>query len=357
VSGSLFDSLLRPLLFRLDAEDAHELGLGALELASRMPRVLEATRSRHVVDDPRLRVRAFGVEMPNPLGLAAGFDKDAKAVPALAALGFGHVEVGTITPRAQPGNDRPRVFRLERVRALVNRMGFPGEGAHAAAARLRALVSRPCAVAVNVGRGKTTNNDDAHRDCADAARTVRGLADWLVVNVSSPNTPGLRALQAPEGIARLLAAVRAESAGAPVLVKLAPDLEDAALDDALDAARDAGAGGVVLANTTLSRTGGTSPTLRESGGMSGPPLLPRTEHLVHRAFQRCGHALPIVAVGGVSSGADVLRLVRAGATLVQAYTGFVYGGPAFATRVLRELGSELDRAQASTIEALRGIPA
>jgi dihydroorotate dehydrogenase len=353
---SAFSAIARPLLFRLDAEDAHHLGLGALELASSFPSLLAAVASRHRVDDPRLRVRAFGRELANPLGLAAGFDKDARAVPALAALGFGHVEVGTVTPRAQPGNERPRVFRLPEDQCLVNRLGFPSEGAARAAARLAALPPVPCAIAVNVGRNKATPNEGAAEDCAEAAAAVAPRADWLVVNVSSPNTPGLRALQEAASLARLLDAVREAAPGAPVLVKLAPDLGDDALDEALDAIADAGAAGVVLANTTTSRpaTLRSREAAREGGGLSGPVLLPRTEQLVKHAFRRLGGRLPIVATGGVSSGADAWRLVRAGATLVQAYTAFIHEGPVFATEVLRGLVAEMERSGARTLDEARG---
>ena len=297
--------------------------------------------------DPALRVHALGLDLASPLGLAAGFDKDAAHADALSALGFGFVEIGTVTAHAQPGNPRPRMFRLPDDRALVNRMGFNNAGAQAAAARLAR--ARDPGVVVGVNIGKTKVADDAPADYRESARTLAPHADYLVINVSSPNTPGLRDLQAVEQLEPLIAATRAGMADAgaavPLLVKIAPDLADADVDAVADLVLRTGLDGIVATNTTISREGLRSSAeavaAAGAGGLSGAPLADRSLAVLRRLRERLGDGPAIVSVGGVESAADVAARLAAGATLVQAYTAFVYGGPLWPRRVQRGLARQL----------------
>jgi dihydroorotate dehydrogenase len=338
---------VRWLLFRFDPEWIHHLAVVALRALGWRP----VARRLRLRPRPALEVEALGLRFAHPLGLAAGFDKGEVMVPGLFALGFSHVEIGTITPRPQPGNDRPRLFRLPEHRALVNRMGFNNDGAEACAARLAALApeDRPGVVGVNVGRNKVTPNERAEDDYLACIDRLHPFADYLVVNISSPNTPGLRQLQERAALERLLGAcaarVRALPTPRPLLVKLAPDLADEALDEAVDVALAVGAAGIVATNTTLQRPGAVAshPRAGEAGGLSGAPLGPLARRVIRRLHARAGNRLPIVGVGGVMSGADAYDRVRSGATLVQAYTGYIYGGPRFVPNVLRELEALLRR--------------
>ena len=334
--ASLAYALLRPWLFRCDAEHAHEFALRWLSRLPRIPGALACVRALHAVQAPSLVRHVFGLEFANPLGVAPGLDKNAIAVEALFALGFGHVEVGTVTPRPQPGNDRPRLFRFPAQGALVNRLGFNNEGVEAMARRLAALPPRAPGrvLGINIGKNKDTPNAEAAADYALAARALHAYADYLTVNVSSPNTPGLRDLQSRATLAELLRATLPEAKGKPVLVKLAPDLEDSTLCELLDAAGEFGAAGVILTNTTLARTGITT---AEAGGMSGAPLFPLALAKVGLAARHLRGRLPIIGVGGVHSTGTAQQMLAAGAALVQLYTGFVYGGPALPARILRGL--------------------
>jgi dihydroorotate dehydrogenase len=303
-------------------------------------------RRRLVPRDPVLRVRALGLDLPSPLGLAAGFDKEGAHADALGLLGFGFVEIGTVTARAQPGNPRPRMFRLPADRALVNRMGFNNAGAAAVAARLgrRGAHPRP-ALGVNLGKTKLTASEDAADDYRATARQLAPHADYLVINVSSPNTPGLRDLQAVERLAELVAAVRAAIGdarpGLPLLVKIAPDLDDDDIDAIVDLALATGLDGLVATNTTVARDGLRSAPERVAaagaGGLSGAPLKPRSLEVLRRLRARAGDRLVLISVGGVETARDVYDRLAAGATLVQAYSGFVYGGPGWPRRVNRDL--------------------
>jgi dihydroorotate dehydrogenase len=337
--------VLRWLLFRLEPERAHRLAQRFLRRATPA-----SARRRRRPAPPALAVRAFGLDFEGPLGLAAGFDKGEVLVPGLFALGFSHVEIGTITPRPQPGNERPRLFRLPEHRALVNRMGFNNEGADACAARLAALPreARLGPVGVNVGKNKVTPNEEAASDYLACIDRLHPYADYLVVNISSPNTPGLRGLQEREPLDRLLRAcvarLRERAPGKPLLVKLAPDLSPEALDDAVDVALAAGAAGIVATNTTLSRAGVEGhPRAREQGGLSGAPLERLATDAVRRCAARARGRVPIVGVGGVMDAEGAYAKIRAGATLVQVYTGFIYGGPAFVPRVNHGLAALLAR--------------
>jgi dihydroorotate dehydrogenase len=325
------------LLFLLEPEKAHELTLRVLALWSGCGPLLEVPARLLRLEDPRLRVEAMGLTFPNPLGLAAGMDKDARALPAWWALGFGFAEVGTLTPRPQEGNPRPRLFRLPEDRALINRMGFNNRGAAEAAERLRAFRARglPFPVGVNLGKNRDTPLARAFEDYLLALKVLEPFGDYFVLNVSSPNTPGLRALQEGPFLDELLARLR-PATGKPLLLKLAPDLSPEALDEALSLARKHGLQGLVAVNTTTSREGLRSPLAREAGGLSGRPLKGRAlEVLRHLAAGAEGMAL--VSVGGIETPRDVWERLKAGASLVQVYTGFVYGGPLFPRRLLQGL--------------------
>lgn len=343
----MYQRLLRPALFGLDAEDAHHLILRGLE--SGAAPVLNALYG--VPNDPRLSTKLFGLTFPSPIGLAAGLDKDARAVAAFSRLGLGFLEVGTVTPQPQRGNPRPRLFRLPDDLALINRMGFNNAGMDEVAARLSKLTVRPVPVAVNIGKNKETPNEAAAEDYQACVRTLYAHADLFVVNVSSPNTPGLRALQGADELKQLLSAVLVEVEtqrvrqlrAVPVLVKIAPDLDDAALEATVGAAQGAGVAGVVVANTTLGRDGLTHPHRDETGGLSGRPLTKRSTELVRKTYALTKGALPIVASGGVFTGRDAFEKIRAGASLVEIYTALIYEGPALPGRINRELSRLLER--------------
>ncbi len=335
-------SSARKLLFHLDPERAHALAAGALRALG------GAGASLRPRPDDSLRVKCLGLDFESPLGMAAGFDKGEVLVRGLHALGFGHVEVGTITPRPQAGNPRPRLFRLPEHRALLNRMGFNNAGVAACGERLARLPRTGRGiVGVNVGKNKDTPNERAADDYLAAIDALHPYADYLVVNLSSPNTPGLRDLQDREPLARLLGACvdRARPLGKPLLVKLAPDLSPQALDEAVDVAVDSGAAGVIATNTTIQRPGpvATHPRAGEAGGLSGAPLAPLSLAALRRAHARAAGRIPIVGVGGIMDAADAYARIRAGASLVQVYTGFVYGGPGLPRRILDGLAEMLKR--------------
>jgi len=346
---------LRGALFRLDAERAHQMALAALRPVHRSPALQRLMGAP--APSPRLRMQAFGLTFPSPLGLAAGFDKGCEAYNALAALGFGHVEVGTVTPKPQPGNERPRMQRLPAHKAIVNRLGFPGPGAEACERRLRHLPPNGI-VGANIGPNKTTAPEHVVDDLAGCTLRLAPLVRYLTVNVSSPNTPGLRALQRADAVVGLVAAVRQATedmrAQRPVLLKLHPDVADDELVAVARAAVDAGAAGIVATNTTRSRPDGAGPTI--DGGMSGAPLRKRALAAVSALHQGLGRDVPVVGVGGVFTGSDVVDFVRAGASLVQAYTGFVYRGPRMPALVDAEVEAELDRAGVDRLDELRGVP-
>lgn len=332
----LFERTLRPALFRLgggDAETAHEWTLRRLAGLARSPAALAALRARYAVAAPRT---VFGVRFPNPVGLAAGMDKDGVALPAWPALGFGFVEVGTVTARPQPGNPRPRLFRLPASTAVINRMGFNNAGAAALARRLASL-RRPLGVplGISLGKSKVTPLDAAVQDYLDAYRVLRDYGDYFAVNVSSPNTPGLRRLQDREHLDELLAALVGDK---PILVKIAPDLTESAIAELLQVCVDRKAAGVIATNTTLARTGLAAvdaPLAGEAGGLSGRPLTERARQVVSFVHRETGGALPVIGVGGIVEPDDAMALLDAGASLVQLFTGFIYRGPALVRAVAR----------------------
>jgi dihydroorotate dehydrogenase len=333
----IYRLVFRLVFARMDAEHAHETVMTMLRWAQRfgLSRVLRLWTA-----PPRsVRVRTLGLEFESPFGLAAGFDKDARAVRILWGLGFGHIEVGTVTAHAQPGNPRPRLFRLLADRALINRMGFNNDGAAAVAPRLRRR-SGPV-VGVNIGKSLATDVAESRGDYLTSTRLLAPHADYLVVNVSSPNTPGLRGLQEIDMLEPLLGAVKGEAGRTPVLVKIAPDLTDTGVDAIADLVLRLGLDGIIATNTTLSREGLRTPTeeveAMGAGGLSGPPVARRSSEIVRRLRSRVGPNLCIIAVGGVESPQDVRDRIADGATLVQGYTAFLYEGPFWAARITRGL--------------------
>jgi dihydroorotate dehydrogenase len=332
----LYNTLAKPLLFGLDAERAHDEVSGLLSLLAPLPGaagLLSAATGR----SPRgLEKTVFGLKFPNPVGLAAGFDKDGRLSSLLPALGFGFIEIGSVTLEAQGGNPKPRMFRVPESRALVNRMGFNSEGARAVAARLGSRPPCPVPLGINLGLNKGVAPESAPAAYARALRILSAHGDYFVVNVSSPNTPGLRDLQKVKELAAVLSAVAAANeAKKPVLLKLAPDLADDDFDAAVETAEKLAAG-LVISNTTVSREGVDARWTGETGGLSGAPLKVRACALVARARART--KLPIVGVGGIETGADARERLGAGADLVQLYTGLVFGGPSTVKKILRELG-------------------
>lgn len=339
--------LVFPLLRHLDPETAHERTLAALALAqsNAAGHALLRSIAGHIPLQP---VQIGRLHFPNPIGMAAGFDKDARVAAGLGLLGFGHVEAGTLTPRPQAGNPRPRIFRLPADGALINRMGFPNGGVAAAVPRLRALALAPRGylLGVSLGKQKETALEDAAGDYIDVMRAVYPYADYLAVNISSPNTPGLRELQGSRFLTDLLRALidesrrMAEQHGVPprpLWVKIAPDLSWADLDETLVVLDGAGVDGIIVANTTLERGGLTEAARVETGGLSGRPLLSRALSLVDYVHRQMGRRLPIIGVGGISSAADARRMLDAGASAVQIYTALIYGGPGLPGRILRAL--------------------
>ena len=332
--------LLKPALLRLPPEHVHDATLGLLRVAERTG-AHRAYASRFSVDDERLAVDAFGQSFSTPVGLAAGFDKNAEAPRALAALGFGHVEVGAVTAERQPGNPRPRLFRLREDDALVNRMGFNNHGADAVGRRLDEAAPPDVPLGVNVGKSKVTPLEDAPDDYRYTYERVADAGDYFVVNVSSPNTPGLRELQNRAQLADILDVLQ-DAGAAPLLVKLSPDLHREAVTDAIDLANELGLDGLVATNTTTDRPDSLrSPNAAEGGGLSGRPIRDRATDQVRFVAERTD--LPVVGVGGVFTAADAYEKIRAGASVVQLYTGLVYRGPSVAKSINAGLLDLLER--------------
>ncbi|GLZ75272.1 dihydroorotate dehydrogenase (quinone) [Actinorhabdospora filicis] len=344
----LYERLVRPLLFKFggaDPEDAHERTMRALGIVSRSPRLREAVLGFNARACP---TTVFGVKFPNPVGLAAGMDKDGRALAAWPALGFGFVEVGTVTWRPQPGNPRPRLYRLPESRALINRMGFNNRGAVALAARLADGARPGVPLGISLGKSKVTPLEEAVGDYLASLRVLYEFGDYFAVNVSSPNTPGLRGLQDAGQLRTLLGALREETERLaattpggngrpkPVLVKIAPDLDDKAVADVIEVCGETGVAGLIATNTTLSRDGvaeSDRPRSVEPGGLSGRPLGARARQVVAFAHRESGGRLPIIGVGGIDTPDDAARMFDAGASLVQLYTGFIYSGPSLPRRI------------------------
>ncbi|MCI4675446.1 quinone-dependent dihydroorotate dehydrogenase [Candidatus Mycolicibacterium alkanivorans] len=324
---------LRRALFLVPPERVHTLVFAALRAATATETARKQLRRRLAPHDPALASTVFGVRFPGPLGLAAGFDKDGLGLDTWGPLGFGYAEVGTVTAAPQPGNPQPRLFRLPDDRALLNRMGFNNLGAGQLALRL-ARHHPDVPIGVNIGKSKITPPEQAAEDYRSSARLLGPLADYLVVNVSSPNTPGLRDLQAVESLRPILSAVLGETT-APVLVKIAPDLSDDDVDAVADLAVELGLAGIVATNTTISRAGIRTPGVDDlgAGGISGPPVAQRSLEILRRLRARVGERLALVSVGGIETADDAWERITAGASLLQGYTGFVYGGGLWAKQI------------------------
>lgn len=341
---SLYKVFVRPLLFLFDAERIHHAVFGVLSLTQHLPGFQYLLRTIYAIRHPRLKRQVLGLTFENPVGLAAGFDKDARLIDTMAAFGFGFVEVGTLTPKPQPGNDKPRLFRLPADRALINRMGFNNEGVLAAVHRLKARKSSVL-VGGNIGKNKVTPNDKAVDDYNYCFEALYPYVDYFVVNVSSPNTPGLRELQEKEPLTKLLEQVKALSEAKPkpkpIVLKIAPDLNNSQLDDIIEILKTTRTDGVIATNTTISREGlATSAGQVASigtGGLSGAPLAERSTEVIRYLSQRLGPDYPIIGVGGIMSVEDALAKIKAGADLIQIYTGFIYEGPRFVKRLNRSL--------------------
>jgi dihydroorotate dehydrogenase len=319
-------ALVRRLLFLIPPERVHKLAFAVLRGATAAAPVRRVLARLLGPTDPVLASKVFGVRFPGPLGLAAGFDKDGAGLDTWGAMGFGYAEVGTVTAHPQPGNPAPRMFRLADDRALLNRMGFNNLGAGALAIRLARHHPR-IPIGVNIGKTKKTPTAAAVDDYRASARLVGPLASYLVVNVSSPNTPGLRDLQAVESLRPILSAVLTETS-TPVLVKIAPDISDSDIDDIADLAVELGLAGIVATNTTVSRDGLLTPGVDElgAGGISGPPVAHRAVEVLRRLYDRVGDRLVLISVGGIETADDAWERITAGASLLQGYTGFIYGG-------------------------------
>ncbi len=340
----MYKVLVRPILFLVDPERIHYFVFDCLRFVSAIPGVRFLLKFFYTFEDPRLQRTILGLNFRNPVGLAAGFDKNALCVDELDSLGFGFVEIGTLTPRAQPGNEKPRLFRLPADQALINRMGFNNDGVDVVAQRLKSRKSK-LIVGGNIGKNKVTPNEEAANDYAYCFNVLYPVVDYFVVNVSSPNTPGLRALQEKEPLRDLLKRVkglsRAQVAYKPILLKIAPDLTNEQLNDVVEVLRDTGTDGVIATNTTISRDQlNTSPeeiVRIGAGGLSGAPLTQSSTRVIRYLREHLGPAFPIIGVGGIMTPQDALDKLNAGADLVQVYTGFVYEGPGFVKRINRKL--------------------
>ncbi len=350
----LYKNAIKPALFRLDAEHAHELAVDAMALLGRVGPLCALLERIHRLPPALYRpVECLGLKFPNAVGLAAGFDKNGRAWPAAAAFGFGHVEIGTVTCHAQPGNPRPRAFRYPAQEAVINRMGFNNAGAAALAARLAKLPGpgrRAIPLGVNLGKSKVTPLDQAAEDYLGSFRLLADHADYIVVNVSSPNTPGLRELQDANWLKPLLAALVNENkaraatgkARRPILLKIAPDLSFLQVDAVLEVIAELGLDGIIATNTTLARPGALA-TVNEAGGLSGAPVRRRSTEIINYIARTTNGRLPIIGVGGIMDESAAAEKLDAGASLVQLYTGLIYRGPFFAAEVARALAERQRR--------------
>jgi len=347
--GACYENLIRPILFRLDPERAHEISVSALAFLGCLPPVCSALEGwGRGWGHPRPPIRLFGLDFPNRVGLAAGFDKNARAWPAAAALGFGHVEIGTVTARPQPGNPLPRLFRYPGHQAAINRMGFNNQGAARVAARLARQAApgrRRIPLGINLGKSKATDIDAATQDYLASFGSLADFADYLVLNVSSPNTPGLRALQDEDRLRELLGAICAANRSrgtqpgrspVPVLLKIAPDLSEGQIDTILGVIAEFALDGIIATNTTITRPENWT-AAAEAGGLSGAPIREKSTAVIRRVAKVTGGRLPIIGVGGIFSAADAREKIDAGASLVQVYTALIYKGPFLARSLARSL--------------------
>ena len=335
----MYRSLIRPALFKFDPEKIHYFTFDFLRKFCQLPGAISFLKSKFQLNDPRLEREVFGLKFKNPVGLAAGFDKDAKLYKELSALGFGFIEVGTVTPKPQPGNEKKRLFRLKEDSAIINRMGFNNEGVEQMVERLKE--NKNVLIGGNIGKNKITPNEDAVDDYISSFETLFNYVNYFVVNVSSPNTPNLRELQDKEPLKRLLNTLqernRAKVNPKPILLKIAPDLTDEQLLDIIEIVQETEIAGVIATNTTISREGLKSAHKNETGGLSGKPLTQRSTEVIKFPSEKSGKAFPIIGVGGIHSAQDAIEKLEAGASLIQLYTGFIYEGPALIKQINKEI--------------------
>jgi dihydroorotate dehydrogenase len=340
----MYKVVLKPLFFLFPPETIHHIVFKLIKFFCKIPGVPALLKGYYVVNDKRLERKLFGLTFPNPVGLAAGFDKDAKLFDELGYFGFGFIEIGTLTPKAQPGNDKPRMFRLPQDEALINRMGFNNGGAEAAARRLKHRKSS-ILIGGNIGKNKQTPNEEAVCDYEKCFHELVNHVDYFVVNVSSPNTPNLRALQDKEPLTKLLNTIKTingkEAQPKPILLKIAPDLTNEQLDDIISIMKETKIDGLIATNTTIDRSGLATPQTvvdeMGAGGLSGKPLAKRSTEVIKYLSDHSNKSFPIIAVGGIHTGADAIEKLKAGASLVQIYTGFIYEGPGIVKRINKEL--------------------
>ncbi len=357
-------SLIRPLLFTLDAERSHDLTLGLLQTAYRVPGVATLVRRRYADRTPSLPVEVMGLRFPNPLGLAAGLDKEARCLAPLLDFGFGFLELGTVTPQPQPGNPKPRLFRLTRHAAIINRMGFNSSGLETFLGNLAAQPHRGL-IGINLGKNKLTPEAQAIDDYLTGLRAVYAHADYVTLNISSPNTPGLRALQDEAPLAALLAALKHEQSlleqahgrHVPIAVKIAPDLGDTEIDAIARLLLAHHLDGVIATNTTITRPGlEHEPRARETGGLSGRPLRVLSTHVIRRLYASLQGRVPIIGVGGIGSADDAWEKLVAGADLIQLYTAFIFQGPGIVVEIVRALAEKIHVQGATNLaDALRRV--
>jgi dihydroorotate dehydrogenase len=339
----MYKSLIRPLLFKFDPEKVHHFTFSSIRFFNAIPGFLALFKSMYEVTDPRLEREVFGLKFKNPVGLAAGLDKDAKLYKELSNLGFGFIEIGTLTPKPQEGNPKKRLFRLKQDGGIINRMGFNNGGVQAAAERLKSNPAGKGHVLIggNIGKNKVTPNEDAVSDYEICFDALYDYVDYFVVNVSSPNTPNLRELQDKEPLTQLLQTLQnknvAKPKQKPVLLKIAPDLTDSQLLDIIDIVKITGIAGVIATNTTISREGLVSEAKTEAGGLSGKPLTKRSTEVIRFLSEKSNKAFPIIGVGGIHTAEDALEKLEAGASLVQLYTGFIYEGPGLIKEINKRL--------------------
>ncbi|MDC8106208.1 quinone-dependent dihydroorotate dehydrogenase [Chryseobacterium sp. B21-037] len=331
----MYKSIIRPILFKFDPEEVHHLTFSMLKNFGFLTKLFFPKP----IEDKRLEREVFGLKFKNPVGLAAGFDKNAVLFEELADLGFGFVEIGTLTPKGQPGNDKKRLFRLKGDSAIINRMGFNNEGVDAAVERLKK--NKNVLIGGNIGKNKVTSNEEAVNDYKICFEKLFPYVDYFVVNVSSPNTPNLRELQDKEPLTQLLGTLQQMNNGKanpkPILLKIAPDLSDDQLLDIIDIVKDTKIAGVIATNTTLSRENLSSENKSETGGLSGKPLTKRSTEVIRFLSEKSGRAFPIIGVGGIHSAKDAIEKLDAGASLIQLYTGFIYEGPELINEINKEL--------------------
>ena len=331
----MYKSIIRPLLFLFDPEKVHQFTFRWLKFVNKIPFVPALLRVRYRLKDKYLEREVFGIKFPNPVGLAAGLDKNAELFSELSSLGFGFIEIGTVTPKPQPGNPPKRLFRLVEDEGIINRMGFNNEGVEAIVARLKK--NKNLIIGGNIGKNKWTENDKAHEDYLYCFEHLAPYVDYFVVNVSSPNTPNLRSLQEKEPLQKLLTLLQEANGklpkSKPILLKIAPDLTDEQLMDIIDIVEQTRIAGVIATNTTITREGLTSEKKAETGGLSGRPLTQRSTEVIRFLAEKSQHRFPIIGVGGIHTPEDALEKLRAGASLVQIFTGFIYEGPSLIKRI------------------------